>query len=203
MLCTVLCACGDNKKNKADGNYIYGQISSITGNDITLLLAEENETDGSVSDKTDSSSAENSRKNKGNRPDGDFNSGNIPEGFDPENISDGKSDRRNIPEGFDPGNMSDGKSDRRNIPEGFDSTNMSDGKFDRENMPGRNNNTKIGNYTLTGETQEIRIPVGVIITTALGVETDFDVLKTGDLIKCSLQADKEGNQTVTAVWIIE
>lgn len=38
---------------------------------------------------------------------------------------------------------------------------------------------------------------------SLGVKTDFDVLSAGDIIKCSIEKDTEGNDVVTEVWIME
>ena len=260
ILCAALCACGKSESSQDSGDYIYGQISSISGNDVTLLLAEYTE---QSSDDTSAEGAESAADGEGkpqdgggrggfgggmpegfdpenmpqggfdpenmpegfdpenmpqggfdpenmpegfdpeNMPQGGFDSENMPEGFDPENMPQGGFDSENMPEGFDPENMPQGGFDRENMPEGFDPENMPQGGFDRENMPNRSSGTKIGDYTLTGETQEVRIPVGVTVTTALGVETDFDVLKTGDMIKCSMKTDSEGNQTVTAVWIVE
>ena len=184
ILCAALCACGKAESSQDSGDYIYGQISSISGNDVTLLLAEYTE---QSSDDTSAEGAESAADGEGKPQDGGGRGGfggGMPEGFDPENMPQG---------GFDPENM----------PEGFDPENMPQGGFDRENMPNRGSGTKIGNYTLTGETKEVRIPVGVTITTTLGVETDFDALKTGDMIKCSLKNDSKGDQAITAVWIVE
>ena len=222
ILCAALCACGKAESSQDSGDYIYGQISSISGNDVTLLLAEYTE---QSSDDTSAEGAESAADGEGkpqdgggrggfgggmpegfdpeNMPQGGFDPENMPEGFDPENMPQGGFDRENMPEGFDPENMPQGGFDRENMPEGFDPENMPQGGFDRENMPNRVSGTKIGNYTLTGETKEVRIPVGVTITTTLGVETDFDALKTGDMIKCSLKNDSKGDQAITAVWIVE
>ncbi len=136
-----------------------------------------------------------------NMPEGGFNRGNMPEGFDPENMPEGGFDRENMPEGFDPENMPEGGFNRENMPEGFDPENMPEGGFDRGNSKAPQSNVK--GYTLTGEEQQIRIPVGATVTTALGVETDFDVLKTGDMIKYTTKKDDDGNEVITAVWIVE
>lgn len=105
ILCAVLCACENTEAPQDSGNYIYGQISSISGNDVTLMLAEYTEPDSDDdSAETAESMADGARKPQDGSGRGDF-------------------DRENMPEGFDP-----------------------------ENMPNRGNGTKIGNYTLTGET---------------------------------------------------
>ena len=188
LLSAALCACDNSEKTAADINYLYGQISEISGNDLTLLVAEYDESDEKTEEK-DKESSDNSedsksqnRGNKGNRPQGGF-------------------DRENMPEGFDPENMPEGGFDRENMPEGFDPENMPEGGFDRENSKAPQSNVK--GYTFTGEEQQIRIPVGATVTTALGVETDFDVLKTGDMIKYTTKKDDDGNEVITAVWIVE
>ena len=226
LLSAALCACDNSEKTAADINYLYGQISEISGNDLTLLVAEYDESDEKTEEK-DKESSDNSedsksqnRGNKGNRPQGGFDRENMPEGFDPENMPEGGFDRENMPEGFDPENMPEGGFDRENMPEGFDPENMPEGGFDRENMPegfdpenmpeggfDRENSkapqSNVKGYTFTGEEQQIRIPVGATVTTALGVETDFDVLKTGDMIKYTTKKDDDGNEVITAVWIVE
>ena len=188
LLSAALCACDNSEKTAADINYLYGQISEISGNDLTLLVAEYDESDEKTEEK-DKESSDNSedsksqnRGNKGNRPQGGF-------------------DRENMPEGFDPENMPEGGFDRENMPEGFDPENMPEGGFDRENSKAPQSNVK--GYTFTGEEQQIRIPVGATVTIALGVETDFDVLKTGDMIKYTTKKDDDGNEVITAVWIVE
>ena len=232
-----LCACKDDKKTDVDVAYSYGQISEINGNDVTLLVAEYDESDVKTEEKDKDSSGNNedtqsqNKGNKGNRPqdgfdrenmpEGGFDRENMPEGFDPENMPEGGFDRGNMPEGFDPENMPEGGFDFGNMPEGFDSENMPEGGFDFGNMPEGGfdpenmpeggfdrENTKapqsnVKGYTLTGEEQQIRIPVEATVTTALGVETDFDVLKTGDMIKYTTQNDDDGNKVITAVWIVE
>ena len=160
LLSAALCACDNSEKTAADINYLYGQISEISGNDLTLLVAEYDEADEKTEekDKESSNNSEDSksqnRGDKGNRPQGGFDRGNMPEG------------------GFDRGNS----------------------KAPQSNVKG---------YTFTGEEQQIRIPVGATVTTALGVETDFDVLKTGDMIKYTTKKDDDGNEVITAVWIVE
>lgn len=66
-----------------------------------------------------------------------------------------------------------------------------------------NKNFGSSKYTLTGETEEVRIQVGIPVTTKLGVENSFDVLKSGDMIQCSVEEKGDGTKTVTAVWIVE
>ncbi len=147
-----LASCGKSSK-AADTNYIYGKIDSISGNDVVLLLAEEN---------TDNTGAENDEEETGTS----------------EKKSSVKHSGRN-------------KGEK---PEGF--TRPENGE-----MPERGgNNSK---YTLTGEQEEVRIPVGTDVTTSDGVKTDFDALKAGNIIKCSVEKDSDGKEVVKEVWIVE
>lgn len=130
--------------------------------------------------------------------------GEMPEGFDPEKFS-----------GRMPGNFSNSDDDGENsgsrsfkipengeMPEGF--SKSGDGEktksFSRSKDRKSSGNSK---YTLTGEQEELRIPVGTTVTTSLGVKTDFDALSAGDIIKCSVEKDSNGKEIVTEVWIIE
>ncbi len=101
-----------------------------------------------------------------------------------------------MPEGFDPSNLPEGfeKPADGEMPEGFDKSKFGGSKSNRSGS---------SSYTLTGEQEELRIAVGTTVTTALGVETDFEVLKSGNLIKCTVEKDSDGNDVITAIWIME
>ena len=147
-----LASCGKSSK-AADTNYIYGKIDSISGNDVVLLLAEEN---------TDNTGAENDEEETGTS----------------EKKSSVKHSGRNKGEKL----------------EGFS-------RPENGEKPERGgNNSK---YTLTGEQEEVRIPVGTDVTTSDGVKTDFDALKAGNIIKCSVEKDSDGKDVVKEVWIVE
>ena len=197
-----LASCGKSSK-AADTNYIYGKIDSISGNDVVLLLAEENtDNTGAENDEEETgtsekkSSVKHSGRNKGEKPEGFTKpeNGEMPSGFDPENF------KGEMPEGFT-------KPENGEMPSGFDPENFKGEKpedFSRpENgeKPERSgNNSK---YTLTGEQEEVRIPVGTDVTTSDGVKTDFDALKAGNIIKCSVEKDSDGKDVVKEVWIVE
>ncbi len=201
LLFSTLCGCGDSENTSEAKNTdsIYGQISSISGNDVVIQLAEYHENQTQENDENSSAGDQNPQ---GGRPDGgNFDPENMPEGGEMPDMGD--FDPENMPEGFDPENMPQGGE----MPDmgDFDFENMPEG-FDPENIPqggGFRGNSGSSNYTLTGEERELRIPVGVTVTTALGVETDFEVLKVGNIIECSVKTDSEGNQAVTAVRIVE
>ena len=265
MLLASVTGCGSSAQ-AADADYIYGQIDSVSGNDIVLLLADYHEDADSGSDDTGKESEESGSERK--RPD----KGDMPEGFDPSKFSrsgksDGESDESgserkrpdkgdmpegfdfekfdgDMPEGFDPskfsrGSKSDGESensgserkrpDKGEMPEGFDpeqfegkmpegfdpskfsgekpkrSSESEDGETPADFDASKFSKRRSGNskYTLTGEQEELRVPVGTTVTTAAGVETDFDVLKAGDYIRCTIQTDSNGQTVITSVQIME
>ncbi len=235
-------SCSDSSKAD-DGDYIYGQIESISGNDVVVNIAQPNEkSDDSGSDDASSSSdSSGSRRSKGNFNPKDF-SGSMPDGFDPQQFKNKRSDNSDdsdnsgrkrptmpdmssMPDGFDPEKFKDKLSsgsddsdsnasrkmpdmpDMSNLPDGFDpkdfSGSMLDG-FSRPDGAGRRSSGKSsGNYTLTGEKQELRIPVGTSVTTSSGVKSGFDALKKGNIIKCSVEKGDNGEYTVKEVWIMD
>lgn len=197
-----LASCGKSSK-AADTNYIYGKIDSISGNDVVLLLAEENtDNTGAENDEEETgtsekkSSVKHSGRNKGEKPEGFTKpeNGERPSGFDPENFKGEKPEgftrpeNGEMPSDFDPENFKGEK------PEGFS-------RPENGEKPERGgNNSK---YTLTGEQEEVRIPVGTDVTTSDGVKTDFDALKAGNIIKCSVEKNSDGKDVVKEVWIVE
>ena len=218
-----MAACGDSSKADESGDLIYGEVQSISGNDVVIKVAKENEgkdnsDDASESDYTSSSDKKRSR---GDFNPGDF-SGSMPEGFDPKNF-DGS-----MPEGFDPeqfkgkrpggsdnsdnsdnsGSSKRARPDMSNLPDDFDPKNF-DGSMpegmsrpdgaSRKSRSGKNS----GKYTVTDEEQELRIPVGTNVTTSSGVKTSFDSIAKGDIIKCSVEKGDDGKYTVKEVWIME
>ena len=228
-------ACGE-AASAADTEYIYGQIESISGNDIVLSLAEYHETETgttavSSDEKTSETRSRSSRPASNEKPEGFDSSGfsgKMPEGFDASQF-DGKMPDRSSKSGSSDSDTSQSNSEKRERPDGFDSSkfsgNMPEG-FDASRFEGKIpqrssasedvekpegfdsskfNGMRTGSskYTLTGEQEELRIPVGTTVTTLLGVETDFEVLKTGDYIKCSVEKDNSGNTVITAVQIVE
>ena len=177
-------------KEQADDGCIYGKISSVDGNDIVIQLAEysestdteaENDTDSKAEDDTSRSG----KSGNSNRP----QNISMPESFAPSQFS------GNLPEGFD-GSLPDNFDPSRfggKMPSGFGRSGSSSQTIKGEN----------GNYTLTGEQKELRIPVGVTVTTSSGVKTGFDALKSGDIIKVKTEKDSDGKDVVTEVWIME
>ena len=169
-------ACGKSS-GAAGKDYIYGKIDSISGNDVVLLLAEEKSENSS--DDTEEVTQSSEIRASGSRS--GRSRSNKAEGFSrPENGE--------MPSGFDSEKFSGG------MPEGFSGSGSG-------NKAGRISNNS--SYTLTGEQEEVRIPVGTDVTTLNGVKTDFEVLEKGSVIKCSCEKDSDGNNVITEVWIVE
>lgn len=246
-----MAACGDSSKAEEGKNIIYGQIESISGNDVVIELATQNEkSDKSSDDASSSDESSGSKRKRGNFNPEDF-SGSMPDGFDPKNFdgslpdgfdpqqfkgkrpgssdesgstndSDNSGSKRSrpdmsgMPKDFDPsqmGSMPDGfdpKNFDGSMPDGFDFKNF-DGSMpegmSRPDGAGRSRKSasskSSGNYTLTGEKQELRIPVGTSVTTSSGVKSNFDALKKGDIIKCSVEKNDDGTYNVKEVWIMD
>ena len=212
------------KSDKDDNEYIYGQIESVSGNDVTLEIVNYNEkSDDSESDDTSDSDSSGSKRQRGNFKPGDFD-GSMPDGFDPEKFagkrpgsddsdnSDNSGSKRqrgnfkpedfdgSLPDGFDPEKFA-GK--RPGSDDSDNSDNSSSSKRSRPQGMPKQGGSKNSDYTLTGEKKEIRIPVGVSVTTSSGVKSSFDALKKGDIIKLSVEKDSSGSETVKEVWIMK
>ena len=196
---------GESKREKPEGF----DKSKFSG-EMPEGFDPSNMPEGFSRSKKDGESDE-SGESKRDRPEG-FDPSNMPEGFsrpkkDGESDESGES-KRERPEGFDKskfsGEMPEG-FDPSNLPEGFEKPadgEMPEG-FDESRFGDSRSKASSSRYTLTGEQEELRIAVGTTVTTALGVETDFDVLKSGDMIKCTVEKDSDGNDVITAVWILE
>ena len=221
-----MAACGDSSKADESGDLIYGEVQSISGNDVVIHVAKYNgdkddSDDASESDDTGSSS--DSKRSRGDFKPGNFD-GSMPEGFDPEqfkgkrpggsdnsddpdNSGSSKSKRQrpdmsSLPEGFDPKNF-DGSMPEGFYPKNFDGS-MPEGMSRPDGASRKSRSGKSsGKYTVTDEEQELRIPVGTNVTTSSGVKTSFDSIKKGDIIKCSVEKGDDGKYTVKEVWIME
>ena len=225
-LLASLTACGSTA-TAANTDFISGQIDTVSGNDIVLLLADYNENadSGDTDAAKDGDSENRTGDSKRERPEG-FDkskfSGEMPEDFDPSNLPEGFSrskkdgdsedesgeSKRERPDGFDKSKFSGempADFDPSDLPEGFEKPEngeMPEG-FDKSKFGGSRSKAGSSSYTLIGEQEELRVLVGTTVTTALGVETDFEVLKSGDMIKCTVEKDSEGNDVITAIWIME
>ena len=250
----MLVSCGNSAETAVtNADYIYGKIESVSGNDIVLLMADYNENAESAEndDSAEGSEDKGSDGSERERPDGFKKPGNgeMPEGFDPENMPEdfdpskfggerperpgksgskgeksesgdsggesssdsaaddsgdsGSKSKRERPEGFDPENMPEGftKPENGERPERSDSEGGERKKPSEKSGGGKSGGSS--KYTLTGEQEELRIPVGTTVTTSAGVKTDFDALSAGDMIKCSVEKDADGQEVVTEVWILE
>ena len=147
-----MAACGDSSKADESGDYIYGEVQSISVNDVVIKVAKENEGKDNSDDasESDDTSSSDKKRSRGDFNPGDF-SGSMPEGFDPKNF-DGS-----MPEGFDPeqfkgkrpgsdnsdnsdnsGSSKRARPDMSNLPDDFDPSklgSMPDG-FDPKNFDG-------------------------------------------------------------------
>jgi len=214
-----LVSCG-NKEDSGDDGCIYGKVDSVSGNDIVLLVAEYSSKASSDESSEDSAKAPDSsgggksgrtRPQNGEMPEGFDPSqfgGDMPEGFDPSQFRSRSKDSSDSKSGDSSGSSKSGRTRPQNgeMPEGFDPSRFGGDMPEGFSRSGSSKQTVTAGdniYTLTGEQKELRIPVGVTVTTSKGVKTNFDALSKGDIIKCRIEKDSDGNETVTEVWIME
>ena len=208
-----MAACGDSSKADESGDLIYGEVQSISGNDVVIHVAKYNgdkddSDDASESDDTGSSS--DSKRSRGDFKPGNFD-GSMPEGFDPEQFKGkrpGGSDNSDDSDNSGSSKSKRQRPDMSSLPEGFDPKNF-DGSMpegmSRPDGAGRKSKSSksSGKFTVTDEEQELRIPVGTNVTTSSGVKTSFDKIAKGDIIKCSVEKGDDGKYTVKEVWIMD
>ena len=207
-----MAACGDSSKADESGDLIYGEVQSISGNDVVIKVAKENEGKDNSDDasESDDTSSSDKKRSRGDFNPGDF-SGSMPEGFDPEQFKGkrpGGSDNSDDSDNSGSSKPKRQRPDMSSLPEGFDPKNF-DGSMpegmSRPDGAGRKSKSSksSGKYTVTDEEQELRIPVGTNVTTSSGVKTSFDKIAKGDIIKCSVEKGDDGKYTVKEVWIMD
>ena len=96
-----MAACGDSSKADESGDLIYGEVQSISGNDVVIHIAKYNgdkddSDDASESDDTGSSSDR--KRSRGDFKPGSFD-GSMPEGFDPKNFDGSMPEGMSRPDG--------------------------------------------------------------------------------------------------------
>ncbi|MBR5577512.1 MAG: hypothetical protein IKW28_00785 [Lachnospiraceae bacterium] len=168
---------------KEGQSLVYGEITAINGNEMTYRIT---------------NNPQSSDFEKGERPEG-FERGERPEGFEPGRMLEGFEPGQ-MPEGFEPGQMPEGFEPGR-MPEGFEPGRMPEG-FEPGQMPeGFRGGQRPGGF---GKNREVtvQIPVGTKVTTALGAETTFSRLETGDSIRMLVEKG-EASETILEIWILE
>lgn len=202
-----MAACGDSSKADESGDYIYGEVQSISGNDVVIKVAKENEGKGSDdTSESDDTSSSDKKRSRGDFNPGDF-SGSMPEGFDPEQFKGKRPGSDNSDNSDNSGSSKRARPDMSNLPDNFDPSqfgSMPEGMSRPDGASRKSRSGKSsGKYTVTDEEQELRIPVGTNVTTSSGVKTSFDSIAKGDIIKCSVEKGDDGKYTVKEVWIME
>ena len=127
-----MAACGDSSKADESGDYIYGEVQSVSGNDVVIHVAKYNEDkddsdDASESDDTGSSSDR--KRSRGDFKPGSFD-GSMPEGFDPKNFDGSR------PEGFDPEQFKGKRPGGSDNSDDSDNSGSSKSKRQRPDMSG-------------------------------------------------------------------
>jgi len=167
--------------------------------------------DSKSDDSSGSSKSGRTRPQNGEMPE-DFDpsrfGGDMPEGFDPSQFRSRSKDSSDSKSDDSSGSSKSGRTRPQNgeMPEDFDPSRFGGDMPEGFSRSGSSKQTVTAGdniYTLTGEQKELRIPVGVTVTTSKGVKTNFDALSKGDIIKCRIEKDSDGNETVTEVWIME
>ena len=172
---------------KDNQEVVYGQIETIVGNDMTIALAEAEETEvqgkspAQMTEEPTSADGESQAPGRDSMPD----MGEMPSDWG-----------ENLPEGMPAQGEMPGKE--QNGGEQKDTQGRED-TGEKEDTQARQ---KITTYTLTGERKDMRIPVGTTVTTSLGTTTTFSRLAAGDMVKLVVQKEEDMNQVIVGIWIV-
>lgn len=199
------------QKDQDKHNYIYGQIESVSGNDVLLSLAQPKEkSDRSESDDTSGSADVESSASKRSKNRSNTSGGEPAQGDDSQRPT-GRKKKATADSSSSDSSSSDGnaaRKSRRSSEQDTDSSDSDISASERSDSAAakqkqKQSAAKSSSFTLTGEKKQIRIPAGVTVTTANGVDTTFDALSEGDFIRCSVQKDSDGNEVVTQVKVMQ
>lgn len=194
------------QKDQDKHNYIYGQIESVSGNDVLLCLAQPKEkSDRSESDDTSGSADVESSASKRSKNRSNTSGGEPAQGDDSQRPT-GRKKKATADSSSSDGNAA--RKSRRSSEQDTDSSDSDTSASERSDSAAakqkqKQSAAKSSSFTLTGEKKQIRIPAGVTVTTANGVDTTFDALSEGDFIRCSVQKDSDGNEVVTQVKVMQ
>lgn len=196
ICCVLVSGCGQNEqeksqveevKLKSNQEMIYGQIKSITGNDMTVVIARAN---GLTNDSSTKSSGQETVSDKTDI-----------------NIDTQEPTKASSAGGGEP-DFAPPENNQENTPSEIPSQADSSGKAAGEgagNPPDtdkKRSENATRTYTLTGEEKEMRIPVGTVVTTALGANTTFSRLAAEDMLKIVVEQNEDGMQTILSIWIV-
>ena len=171
---------------KENQEIVYGQIETIVGNVMTIALAEAEETEvqgkapSQGTEKTTSTDKEGQEPDMGEMPSGGNSSS--PEGMPSQGGMPGQAQ--------EDGEQSDSQG-KKDTQEREDT---------RENE--EQDTQKVTTYALTGETKNMRIPVGTTVTTSLGTTTTFSRLAAGDMVKLVVQKENDKDEIIVGIWIV-
>lgn len=200
---------------------LYGEITQVIGNDITVAVVVEDasasseDVNAKASDEGSSASGDSDANISGENGASDAPSGNMPAGDEmpAEDAADAAGDTAG---GMPAGGSGDGPS----MPSGDGDaaggmpSGVAGGSGDMPSMPGGGSGSAGGptgapsgmggmsrtTYTETGETREYQIPVGTDVTTMLGATTTFAKLKTGNVIGIVTEA---GTDNILRIKIVQ
>lgn len=195
MSVRVILILGKRRENTEDDEitlkegqyYVYGQITSINGNEMIydeVVIKEQNK-----EGVTEETSGQMPQMGSGGRPE-------MPEGEDGQMPQRGSGERPEM-SGEKGGRMSEMGSVERTEMSGDTAGQMPE--LGNEEMVQKMQGTQ---YEQTGESVMVQIPVGTQVTTKLGTVTTFSRLAAGDTIKMLMQ-EENGEQVVVEIWIVD
>lgn len=195
---------------KENQTLVIGQITAINGNEITLALATEmTRSSANTNNSNESSSDTNQRPNSDSsqRPSrGGSSTENQSQGDS--TVTDTQPPSREMPsttqESGDNNMPSDMQAPTDNPTSSSEKTTSASGKSDSNDSATKSENQKQSRvmYTLTGEEQNMLIPVGTPVTTLLGTVSTFSRIAVNNTVKIVTQTSDNDEEVIVAVYIV-
>ncbi len=184
-------------KASAGQTLVYGEISSIVGNNITISLTEEDADAESTSVKEESGVKEGKTMGEGfgegQRTGGpEMVEGQGTEG--PEMTEGQDTEGTEMEEGQAGGNGRGMRSERGSGKGQKEMVSSGEGSSEEDKLSGAGQEEK------AAETMQLQIPVGTEVITKLGTSTTFTSLSKGDVIAIALET---GTEIIDKIWIVE
>ncbi len=204
-----------------DQELVYGEITSIAGNNITIRVqqgnAAEGNDDAAGNDAEENFGADGSQRKGAGRKEaqGDESQaqgeGSQAQGDESQTQGEGSQAQGDESQTQDEGSQGEkpegGPGAGQRKPKGAAEENTGENSdFAQDNM--ENSESEQGNAEnsesaetedTAGETMELQIPVGTTVITRLGTTTTFTSLSKDDVVAIALEA---GTQTIDKIWIV-
>lgn len=200
---------GDTEVTAGDNQRLaYAVVTAIEGNEMTYMEVDESQlnlSDGTESNKEDTSGTESSSNNQmgGGKQ---MQSGGAPDMNSSEMPQMGNGEAPQMQEGSTEMQQPQGGGDNSQMPQ-MDSSEMptmnggSASGTDSTEMPQEGGG--MDTSKMSGTSATVQIPVGVTVHTTSDTITTFSRIQSGDILKILFETDDDGNEVIVGIWMVQ